>query len=319
MPPFPPSSLAFAPLLADLTFSPLCRAILESFYGKGSAADLAKLLEKQQALDDTARRAAYAAEDLSMLRNKEVIDLLRHRDEAMKLNAAEQLTKRLKKVSGPELQKLKAYLIDEGLREIVDTLACQNYKLQETSINLVFDLSESDQDVIDVKLRATGGLEYIARLVVSPKKEIRNQALFLMVNLSHGDNNRDAFRRMTGVIESIVPGLDSSDEFVQRTTLKICVNLAVAPKLQDPIAQAGGMFKALQMMKMVKVDRAITIECLKLLQNLSACCTPEIALFFALCSVISRCSYGEDYRSQGDYVGSGSLSAAQNAVHNAVE
>jgi hypothetical protein len=276
---------------------------LDAFYGKGTASDLSKLLEQQQLKDDSARRAAYAAEDLTHLTNKEVIDLLRHRDEAMKLNASQQLTKRMKKVSGPELEKFKAYLIDEGLREIVDTLACENYELQENSLNIIADLATPD--VIEYRLRATGGLENIARLVVSPKKEIKKQAMFMMVNLSHGDNNRDAFRRMTGVIESIVPGLDSADEFHQRTTLKILVNLAVAPKLQDPIAQAGAMFKALQMLKMVKVDRDITIECLKLLQNISACCTSPkmVARIFFFAASLMPCipSYGQDDGEKGNH------------------
>jgi uncharacterized membrane protein len=71
------------------------------------------------------------------------------------------------------------------------------------------------------------GLEPIGKLVVSSNLEVKKAALFLVVNMSVFDKNREQFRRIPNLITIIVPGLDSSDESVLRMTLKALVNLSI--------------------------------------------------------------------------------------------
>lgn len=82
-------------------------------------------------------------------------------------------------------------------------------------------------EAIEKQLRQLDGLEPIGKLVTSSDAEVKKKALFLVVNMSVYDKNREQFRRIPNLITILVPGLDSADENVLRMTIKALVNLSI--------------------------------------------------------------------------------------------
>ncbi|ELR16589.1 Armadillo/betacatenin-like repeat domain containing protein [Acanthamoeba castellanii str. Neff] len=230
---------------------------------RGSLTLRAQLLTSRAA----AAKPANAALDLSSKTNRELVELLRHRDEGMKLAAASVLEKKVCGVLATDVARVSAVeeLTKNGLRPLVEILtatASSTQLLYKTVVILIAIFNGTD------RLRQVGGLGPLLSHVSSEDSALVKQLLVLITDLALNEQNQDGFRR-TGLLDKVVPTLAHPDPEVRLSAAEALVNLSVSVKNQETIAKANALPLVIQALR--SDDDHFQLQSLLLLHNLSQC------------------------------------------------